>query len=312
MVQPVRIGPGRRGHSDRRPPHLAEGRRDPGRPDVRTDSDPRAARHGKRDACASGLGSGSVADKIYAHEREEVEKERARRPVIPCEVQAIRIGDLGIVTNGAEFFCQLGLDIKAASPLRSDLGGEPGQPVDRLRRDRRRPTTPAATSRAPPAAPRWPPGPGNRWSKASLAALKSHQQGAGVLDLRSRVDTVSESPPIHSSAARMALARVGHGIASQFGSPPWGARHVLDPLLDHLRRLADVAARCDHTVAQRLREDHGVVGERVVGLLLAELADVVVELSCRAWPDRRRRTGGTRPDSPEACAAGAAGSGSWP
>ncbi len=37
--------------------------------------------------------------------------------MIPCEVQAIRIGDLGIVTNGAEFFCQLGLDIKAASPF---------------------------------------------------------------------------------------------------------------------------------------------------------------------------------------------------
>jgi neutral ceramidase len=66
---------------------------------------------------ALGLGSGSVADKIYAHEREEVEKERAKRPVIPCEVQAVRIGDLGLVTNGAEFFCQLGLDIKAASPL---------------------------------------------------------------------------------------------------------------------------------------------------------------------------------------------------
>jgi neutral ceramidase len=66
---------------------------------------------------AIGLGSGSVADKIYAHEREQVEKERAARPVIPCEVQAIRIGDLGLVTNGAEFFCQLGLDIKAASPF---------------------------------------------------------------------------------------------------------------------------------------------------------------------------------------------------
>jgi hypothetical protein len=62
-----------------------------------------------------GLGSGSTADKIYAHEREMVALERAKRPVIPCEVQAIRIGDLGIVSNGAEFFCQLGLDIKAAS-----------------------------------------------------------------------------------------------------------------------------------------------------------------------------------------------------
>ena len=54
-----------------------------------------------------GLGAGSVVDKIYARERELLELERTKRPVIPCEVQAIRIGELGIVTNGAEFFCQL-------------------------------------------------------------------------------------------------------------------------------------------------------------------------------------------------------------
>ena len=66
---------------------------------------------------AVGLGSGEVVDKIYARERELVAQERAKRPVIPCEVQAIRIGELGIVTNGAEFFCGLGLDIKAASPF---------------------------------------------------------------------------------------------------------------------------------------------------------------------------------------------------
>jgi hypothetical protein len=70
-----------------------------------------------RETPALGLGAGSVAERIYAHEREMVALERAKRPVIPCEVQAIRIGDLGIVTNGAEFFCQLGLDIKAASPF---------------------------------------------------------------------------------------------------------------------------------------------------------------------------------------------------
>jgi hypothetical protein len=63
-----------------------------------------------------GLGSGADIEKLYAHERRLVEQERAHRPVIRCEVQALRLGDLGIVTNGAEFFCQLGLDIKAASP----------------------------------------------------------------------------------------------------------------------------------------------------------------------------------------------------
>jgi hypothetical protein len=77
----------------------------------------REPRDQPRETPALGLGSGSVADKIYANERQEVENERARRPVIPCETQAIRVGDLGMVTNGAEFFCQLGLDIKAASPF---------------------------------------------------------------------------------------------------------------------------------------------------------------------------------------------------
>ncbi len=63
----------------------------------------------------TGLGSGSVADPIYARERELLAKERQEKPVIDCEVQALRIGSLGVVTNGAEFFCQLGLDIKSAS-----------------------------------------------------------------------------------------------------------------------------------------------------------------------------------------------------
>jgi hypothetical protein len=72
----------------------------------------------KRQAPALGLGAGSVADKVYARELELLARDRAEHPVIDCEVQAIRIGDLGIVTNGAEFFCQLGLDIKAASRFR--------------------------------------------------------------------------------------------------------------------------------------------------------------------------------------------------
>ena len=70
-----------------------------------------------RETPRSGLGAGTVAERVYARERELVAKERAERPIIDCEVQAIRVGDLGIVTNGAEFFCQLGLDIKAASPF---------------------------------------------------------------------------------------------------------------------------------------------------------------------------------------------------
>jgi neutral ceramidase len=66
-----------------------------------------------------GLGSGAAAEKVYARERELLAAERAEHPVVECEVLALRIGELGIVTNGAEFFCQLGLDIKAASPFSS-------------------------------------------------------------------------------------------------------------------------------------------------------------------------------------------------
>ncbi len=65
-----------------------------------------------------GLGSGPAADAVYAREREEVKRERERNPIVPCEVQAMRLGDLGIATNGAEYFCRLGLDIKAASPFK--------------------------------------------------------------------------------------------------------------------------------------------------------------------------------------------------
>lgn len=64
-----------------------------------------------------GLGSGEKVDAIYARERELLAEQRRQTPVIDCEVQALRVGPLGIVTNGAEFFCQLGLDIKAASPF---------------------------------------------------------------------------------------------------------------------------------------------------------------------------------------------------
>jgi predicted neuraminidase len=61
-----------------------------------------------------GLGSGP--DDVYAEERRKVAEERARTPEIACEVQAIRIGPLGIATNGAEYFCEYGLRIKQASP----------------------------------------------------------------------------------------------------------------------------------------------------------------------------------------------------
>lgn len=63
-------------------------------------------------------GLGSAWDEEYARERRLVAEERARTPVLPCEVQALRIGPLGIATNGSEYFCDFGLRIKACSPLR--------------------------------------------------------------------------------------------------------------------------------------------------------------------------------------------------
>jgi hypothetical protein len=63
-----------------------------------------------------GLGSGTSVEKVYARERELVAEQRRQTPHLPCEVQGIRIGPLGIATNGAEYFCEYGLRIKKASP----------------------------------------------------------------------------------------------------------------------------------------------------------------------------------------------------
>jgi hypothetical protein len=68
---------------------------------------------------AFGLGSdgNGTVGQIYAEERKLVAEERRKTPKIPCEVQALRIGPLGIATNGSEYFCEHGLRIKKASPL---------------------------------------------------------------------------------------------------------------------------------------------------------------------------------------------------
>jgi hypothetical protein len=69
---------------------------------------------------AFGLGSDGkdrVVGKIFDAERKLVEAERKKTPQIACEVQAVRIGPLGVVTNGAEYFCEFGLKIKKASRL---------------------------------------------------------------------------------------------------------------------------------------------------------------------------------------------------
>jgi neutral ceramidase len=63
-----------------------------------------------------GLGSGP--DAVYEVERKKVAEERAKTPEIPCEVQGLRVGPLGIATNGSEYFVEYGLRIKQASPHR--------------------------------------------------------------------------------------------------------------------------------------------------------------------------------------------------
>jgi neutral ceramidase len=61
-----------------------------------------------------GLGSGP--DEVYEVERKLVAAEREKTPVIECEVQGLRIGPLGIATNGAEYFVDYALRIKQTSP----------------------------------------------------------------------------------------------------------------------------------------------------------------------------------------------------
>ena len=69
----------------------------------------------EREKPAYGLGSGW--DEQFAKGRAKVAALRAKTPVIPCEVQGIRVGPLGIATNGAEYFCEDGLRIKRCSPF---------------------------------------------------------------------------------------------------------------------------------------------------------------------------------------------------
>ncbi len=82
---------------------------------IRPDPDAEAERP------AFGLGSDASREQkieaAYANERKLVAEMRRKSPRIPCEVQAIRIGPLGIATNGAEYFCEYGLRIKKASPF---------------------------------------------------------------------------------------------------------------------------------------------------------------------------------------------------
>lgn len=62
-----------------------------------------------------GLGSGKDAEEYFAKGRQQVAEWRAKSPKVAAEVQAIRIGPLGIVTNGSEYFCEHALRMKESS-----------------------------------------------------------------------------------------------------------------------------------------------------------------------------------------------------
>ncbi|MCY4109834.1 MAG: hypothetical protein OXG11_12510 [Chloroflexi bacterium] len=64
-----------------------------------------------------GLGSAPEYEPVYAQERAAVAEMRRANPTVETPIQALRIGPLGIVTNGSEFFCEYGLRIKRASPF---------------------------------------------------------------------------------------------------------------------------------------------------------------------------------------------------
>ncbi|HPX41550.1 MAG TPA: hypothetical protein PLF51_14020, partial [Candidatus Hydrogenedentes bacterium] len=72
----------------------------------------------RREAPGIGLGTG---DDIYLKEAALVRAMKAQSPTVAVEVQAMRIGDAGIASNPAEFFCELGLAVKRGSPWKPTM-----------------------------------------------------------------------------------------------------------------------------------------------------------------------------------------------
>lgn len=56
-------------------------------------------------------------DGIWSREWLNLAAINEQEPVVPCELQAITIGDAAVAANPGEYFCKLGMDIKHGSPF---------------------------------------------------------------------------------------------------------------------------------------------------------------------------------------------------
>jgi hypothetical protein len=65
-----------------------------------------------------GLGSGDFWTERYEAEKPFLAQMRRESPTVSCQIPAVRIGDLAIVANGGELFCQLALNIQQISPFK--------------------------------------------------------------------------------------------------------------------------------------------------------------------------------------------------
>lgn len=65
-----------------------------------------------------------TGERVYKEDQLRLAEWLKTEPLVPAEIQALRVGDLGIVSNPAEYFCVFGLDIKAKSPFPQTMVAE--------------------------------------------------------------------------------------------------------------------------------------------------------------------------------------------